>query len=91
MPLDAAESDGKRLLSSSPASAGSSSGGRSCWAACVRWCCQPVLLLLLAYLLLNFGSVGAMESFPLLLTRNDTSGLRLTPQQLRVSPSEGSS
>ena len=33
VPLDAAESDGKRLLSSSPPSAGSSSGGRSCWAA----------------------------------------------------------
>ena len=82
VPLDAAESDGKRLLSSSLRSAGSSSGGRSCWAACVRWCCQPVLLLLLAYLLLNFGSVGAMESFPLLLTRNDTSGLGLTPLEL---------
>ena len=48
----------------------------------MRWCCQPVLLLLLAYLLLNFGSVGAMESFPLLLTRNDTSGLGLTPLEL---------
>jgi MFS family permease len=82
VPLDAAESDGKRLLSSSPPTAGSTSGGGSCWAACVRSGCQPVVLLLLAYLLLNFGSVGAMEGFPLLLTRNDTSGLGLAPLEL---------
>ena len=78
VPLDAAESDGKRLLSSSPPT----SSGKSCWAACVRFGCQPVVVLLLAYLLLNFGAIGSMESFPLLLTRNDTSGLGLVPFEL---------
>ena len=84
VPLDAVEmqveSDGKRLLSSSPPT--SSGGGRSCWAACVRFGCQPVVVLLLAYLLLNFGAIGGMESFPLLLTRNGTSGLGLASFEL---------
>ena len=65
------ESDGKRLLSG----ASPRSMGGSCWAACVRFACQPVVVLLLAYLLLNFGAIGSMETFPLLLTRSDESGL----------------
>jgi hypothetical protein len=48
----------------------------------VRFGCQPVVVLLLAYLLLNFGAIGGMESFPLLLTRNGTSGLGLAPFEL---------
>ena len=78
VPLDAVESDGKRLLSSSP----QTSSSTTCLATCARVACQPVVMLLLAYLLLNFGAIGSMESFPLLLTRNDTSGLGLVPFEL---------
>ena len=38
---------------------------------------QPVAMLLIGYLFMNFGSIGSMETFPLYLMRNDTSGLSL--------------
>ena len=84
--LDAVEveSDGKRLLSSSPPTSGGIGIGicKTWRAACVRLACQPVVVLLLAYLLLNFGAIGSMESFPLFLTRDDASGLGLLPLEL---------
>ena len=42
-------------------------------------------MLLLGSLLLNFGSIGSMETTPLYLARNDTAGLGLTPQELSLS------
>lgn len=66
------EGDGRTLLASSSAS----QSRRTRWFRLIR---QPVTVLLTAYLVMNFGSIGSMETFPLYLTRNDTSGLGLSP------------
>ena len=65
------EGDGRRLLAQTPA-------------ALQRPRCRlpPVVLLLVAYLFMNFGSIGSMETYPLFLMRNGTDGLGLPPAGL---------
>ena len=71
-PVEASEEgDGRRLLA----------GGQV--ARLGRVCrLPPVVLLLLAYLFMNFASIGSMEVYPLYLMRNDSSGLGLPPAGL---------
>ena len=94
----APEGDGRRLLSGGVSSSSGTEGmvdvplgaearrgrARPCGLlTALRGCAgQPILLLLCGYLFLNFGSFGSSELYPLFAARNDTSGLRLTPQQL---------
>ena len=91
-PLELAdEGDGRRLLAGSSSSSSSSSSTTTVAAApparprlpsaCAS-CLRPVSLLLLAYLLINFGMIGSMEALPLFLQRNDTSGLGLSPAEM---------
>jgi hypothetical protein len=71
-PIEGAEEgDGRMLLA-----------GKDSHTPHARPFCNPVTLLLLAYLFLNFGSIGSMETYPLYLTRNDSSGLGLRPIEL---------
>ena len=69
------EGDGGRLLADSASPRHTPRG----WRAAALCLMQPVVLLLFAHLLLNFGIAGIMETFPLYLTRNDASGLGLRP------------
>ena len=83
------ESDGRRLFSG-PGSGGSEGGAAAgdaarrfaLLAACWRGAREPIVVLLCAYLLLNFGMIGSMETLPLFLMRNDTSGLSMPPAQV---------
>ena len=71
-PVEASEEgDGRRLLASGQVAR----LGRVCRL-------PPVVLLLLAYLFMNFASIGSMEVYPLYLMRNDSSGLDLPPAGL---------
>lgn len=89
------ESDGRQLLAGTGACSSSGDVGvvaaptvyaqvAAC-AACRRLVAQPIILLLLAYLCLNFGAFGLNETYPLYAARNDSSGLGLAPQELAAT------
>ena len=96
-----AEGDGRRLLASGivsssaalsidsslePASGRALRGRRSsALSACWRCATRPIVVFLLAYLLVNFGATGAMEAYPLLVSRNDSNGLGFHSDELGLS------
>ena len=95
-PATASEGDGRRLLGASSSSSSSSApaasaeqhaskAGVAAWAACRRALAKPIVLLLCAYLFCNFGAFGVNETYPLYVSRNDSSGLGLTPNELATT------